>query len=719
MYWKFIRESPTQRGRLAPLLWKLADAADEPTIAFVLNLLRETREKEHRVLIALIDACVRLPRTEHKRWMDFVRSVHDKVNILDAIEVAPMLLFRFDREQLSTFVEYCVSYPSEELRFRALQLSHRQAQRFAAEQTGENLFLSLKPSLTLYAQAHCNRTVSIEAAKVPYTDGIRVHLPAVIHDPNAEERYKVQTALNVGYIEFGTLDIDLRLVDGQWEHARAEELEIERMFRSFGNHVLAKDLFFLFEDHRIRRCVQREYPGIAQVISRYATPPEEIQSAQTPVDTLMVSLRNWVHHDLEPRNYRDALLGLSFDSLNGGDVHESVRLMQKIYPYAEQLLEKSSSYRPKESSDASLDTKKMRQKDREHRYLWERKKHQDDVHEEFDFQEASEFMDRMPAPAGPHQEKQNHTLHPMLTEDSEPLEGKWCYPEWDMDLQDEKPNFTMVMELRPSSNGSDFVQQTKYSYRREIVQIRRMFSALRPQENRLERHLDSGVLLDMDVVISSRIERRLGPVDVRPYKAYRKKQRSVSVAFLVDLSSSTNELVGAEGKRIVDIQKEALVLISEALDAMGDYFSIYGFSGYGREQVAVYPVKEEREVWGPDVQQRLGNLSWKMENRDGAAIRHVTEILTRGEGATKILLILSDGRPLDCGCSLYHDAYAQSDTRAALMETKKKGIRPFCITVDSGGAEYLSSMYGTSFAVIKQVEDVPVQLPKLYHRLIQ
>jgi nitric oxide reductase activation protein len=211
----------------------------------------------------------------------------------------------------------------------------------------------------------------------------------------------------------------------------------------------------------------------------------------------------------------------------------------------------------------------------------------------------------------------------------------------------------------------------------------------------------------------------LGPVDVRPYKAYRKKQRSVSVAFLVDLSSSTNELVGAEGKRIVDIQKEALVLISEALDAMGDYFSIYGFSGYGREQVAVYPVKEEKETWGPDVQQRLGNLSWKMENRDGAAIRHVTEILTRGEGTTKILLILSDGRPLDCGCSLYHDAYAQSDTRAALMETKKKGIRPFCITVDSGGAEYLSSMYGTSFAVIKQVEDVPVQLPKLYHRLIQ
>ena len=82
-------------------------------------------------------------------------------------------------------------------------------------------------------------------------------------------------------------------------------------------------------------------------------------------------------------------------------------------------------------------------------------------------------------------------------------------------------------------------------------------------------------------------------------------------------------------------------------------------------------------------------------------------------------MLLSDGRPLDCGCGLYRDSYAQADTRAALMEAKKNGIRPFCITVDSGGSEYLSSMYGTSFAVIHRVEDVPMQLPQLYHRLIQ
>ena len=108
-----------------------------------------------------------------------------------------------------------------------------------------------------------------------------------------------------------------------------------------------------------------------------------------------------------------------------------------------------------------------------------------------------------------------------------------------------------------------------------------------------------------------------------------------------------------------------------------------------------------------------------MENRDGAAIRHATQILTRGEGMMKILILLSDGRPLDCGCSLYHGSYAQSDAREALNEAKKKGIRPFCITVDSGDTSYLSSMYGTSFAVIQKIEELPIRLPMLYHRLIQ
>ena len=44
------------------------------------------------------------------------------------------------------------------------------------------------------------------------------------------------------------------------------------------------------------------------------------------------------------------------------------------------------------------------------------------------------------------------------------LEGEWCYPEWDVELQDNKPNFTKVMELSPMSSGSIFVRDVQQQY---------------------------------------------------------------------------------------------------------------------------------------------------------------------------------------------------------------------------------------------------------------
>ena len=720
MYWSFVRKAPGKRGVLTPLLWKLADSTNLSMIDVVLKLIENTSKKDQRELLtSMIDLCVVLPREQHNRLKFFIELVQDRVSIQDVLSNIPMLLFRFDDEQLEDFILYCLSYPTEELQIRALLLSNRQSQQFAAQKTGEDLFLRLRSSLTLYAQAHCNHPVSIEAAQEPYTDGIRVHVPAKLTGPHAKERYRIYTALNVGYIEFGTLDVDLRLVEGNWASVRAQELEIERMFRSFSNNVLAKELFFIFEDHRIRLCVQREYPGIAYVMETYMDDEQTQINEETPVGRFICVLRDWVVRGQEPLEHRDIVQSLSLSDLHSGDVHASIRLLVQVYAYAVELLAKSSSYTSQKSSRAALKTNKMRQKDRETRIIWERSRNKNQVQEDFDFQEASEFMDRMEAPSGPKQESQEQQYHPTLIKNAHPLEGEWCYPEWDVDLQDEKPNFTKVMELLTMEKESDFVGQTKTLYRHEILQIRRIFSAVRPKESQIERNLDSGSVLDLDAILAGRIESRMNLVDIRPYKAFRKNRRSVSVLFLVDLSSSTNELVGVSGKRIIDIQKEALVLIAEALEAMGDYFSMYGFSGYGRDQVAVYPIKKEEESWGPITHKRLGNMSWRMENRDGAAIRHASQILSKGEGATKILLLLSDGRPLDCGCSLYHGSYAQSDTKAALDEAKNKGIRPFCITVDSGDTQYLSSIYGTSFAVIQKVEDLPVRLPMLYHRLIQ
>lgn len=159
-------------------------------------------------------------------------------------------------------------------------------------------------------------------------------------------------------------------------------------------------------------------------------------------------------------------------------------------------------------------------------------------------------------------------------------------------------------------------------------------------------------------------------------------------------------------------------MIAEALDAIGDSSAIYGFSGYGREHVAFYAAKEFTQPYDDRVRERIGHIRWKMENRDGAAIRHATRKLVAQRARTRLLVLLSDGRPLDCGCDQYYDNYAQEDTRVALREARAEGVHPFCITVDPRGSSYLEQLYGeVGYVVIERAEALPELLPRIYWRL--
>lgn len=159
-------------------------------------------------------------------------------------------------------------------------------------------------------------------------------------------------------------------------------------------------------------------------------------------------------------------------------------------------------------------------------------------------------------------------------------------------------------------------------------------------------------------------------------------------------------------------------MIAEAVDAIGDACAIWGFSGYGREHVAFYVAKDFDDSYDDRVRERIGRITWKMENRDGAAIRHATARLREHPARTKLLILLSDGRPLDCGCDHYYDRYANEDTRVALREARKGGIHPFCITVDPRARKYLEELYGeVGYIVIDEVESLPRRLPTIYRRL--
>jgi len=293
------------------------------------------------------------------------------------------------------------------------------------------------------------------------------------------------------------------------------------------------------------------------------------------------------------------------------------------------------------------------------------------------------------------------------------------YPEWDVAIADYRPRWTSVWERPAAGDASAFVESVMVEHGPMVRRLRREFQMLKPTGLGRERRAREGDELDLEALVEDLVDRKAGrPSEGRVYLRTRRSERDVAVAFLVDLSASTRELVGDSGKSVIEVEKESLVMMSEALEALGDQYAIFGFSGRGRQMVTFDVFKDFGERLDNRIRGRMGAMSHRMENRDGAAIRHATRRLQQIDASTRLLILLSDGKPLDCGCDHYVGAYAQSDTAMALREAMKRKVHPFCITVDPKGEEYLRDLYGeVRFAVIDSVDELPARLPAIYKKL--
>lgn len=296
------------------------------------------------------------------------------------------------------------------------------------------------------------------------------------------------------------------------------------------------------------------------------------------------------------------------------------------------------------------------------------------------------------------------------------VEQRYLYDEWDGSIRDYRSRWCCVLEQAAPEATSDFAECTLAAYGPVVRGIRRYFDSLRPQAF-LRMHGEAyGDELDVDAVVRRATDRIAGAEpSERIYLRRDKRERSVAVAFLVDLSGSTSRQLGVGAQRVIDIEKESLVLLCEALEAVGDQYALYGYSGRGRAQVEFMVLKEFDEHDRNRVARRIGALTPLNQNRDGAAIRHATAKLLRREARIRLLVLLSDGRPLD---EDYAGEYALEDTKCALREARAAGVHPFCVTVDRSADDYLTRMYGeVAFVVIDRVAVLPEQLPRLYARL--
>lgn len=199
------------------------------------------------------------------------------------------------------------------------------------------------------------------------------------------------------------------------------------------------------------------------------------------------------------------------------------------------------------------------------------------------------------------------------------------------------------------------------------------------------------------------------------YTTFEKKTRDISTLILADVSLSTEGGITQDVK-IIDVIKDGLMVFSEALNKLDDKFAIYSFSSLQNKKVYFNIIKNFKEKYDSLIRGRIDSMQPYYYTRLGSAIRESSKILEKQQSSTKLLLIISDGKPNDE--DRYDGRYGIEDTKKAIEEVKKKGITPFCITVDLEAKDYLTYLFGRNgFAVVRDGQKLPKVIPEVYINL--
>jgi len=249
-----------------------------------------------------------------------------------------------------------------------------------------------------------------------------------------------------------------------------------------------------------------------------------------------------------------------------------------------------------------------------------------------------------------------------------------------------------------------------------VRKLREQFLALLPART-WQRAQAQGQEIDLDAYLQDRADWLAGARSDRQrwYRDLRSQERDLACLLLADLSLSTDSWVDDE-QRVIDVIRDILFVFSEVLAVTNDRFALWGFSSRRRADVRMHQLKAFSESPGARVNGRIAAIKPGFYTRMGAAIRFASRELEAVSASRRLLLILTDGKPNDL--DHYEGRYGIEDTRMALREARRKGLVPFCITIDEKAKNYLPHLFGSNgYVLIRKPAELVHKLPLLYAQL--
>jgi nitric oxide reductase NorD protein len=293
---------------------------------------------------------------------------------------------------------------------------------------------------------------------------------------------------------------------------------------------------------------------------------------------------------------------------------------------------------------------------------------------------------------------------------------RFVYPEWNHRLDLWRRDWCTVIEKLPAWSGAGAPAGqalTTRSFNPLTLRCVRRLS----RTHRLRRQWE-GDDIDLNAAIEVLVDRRLRlQPEPRLFMRPGRETGASSILVLLDLSESTNDRASDASASLLDIEKQAAVLLADATSHTEDRIAIHGFSSNTRAEVSYYRLLEFGAALQGDARARLASVPGRHSTRIGAALRHATAHLQAEAGHHRAILLITDGAPSDV--DVFEPDYLIEDARAAVLQAKQAGVRTFCIAVDPGAAAYVRRIFGwRDHCIADDAQGLPVQLQKAYARLV-
>ncbi len=296
----------------------------------------------------------------------------------------------------------------------------------------------------------------------------------------------------------------------------------------------------------------------------------------------------------------------------------------------------------------------------------------------------------------------------------------FLYDEWDQRSRSWRKEWcalrsAVVPERVSVARSNEHVRAVLRKHRAEVRALRAEFERIEHGRSWRTRQPD-GPDVDTDAMIDRYACLRAGhsPPD-RLHVSRRRCERDVATVILLDASLSTDGWVA--GRRVLDVARDSVIVLGEALDGLHDELGVATFWSHTRRDCRFGIVKGTTEPWGR-AWRRLASVEPAGYTRIGPALRHATWLLSKARARRRLLLMVSDGRPTDY--DRYEGRYGVADVSMAVREASDVGVQPFALTIDAQSRNAFSEMFGKGrYAILPRPEALVDAMAEVYERVLR